>query len=390
MAEFDVDALLVEVSPEEPCGPDLEYDEAFSEMERASQGKPEQQYGDTVIDAEEPQWSDVKAHAIQVLKRSKDLRAAVYLAKATLFEDGIVSFRDTLAIVRGYLERYWESVHPQLDPEDDNDPTIRANTLNGLCHVTVLDALRAKPLVTARGLRVSYRDIALAKGEMTLPEDSAEDILGMTAVNSVFESVDIAALNEIATAVSESLAHAQTIEAVMTEHVGAYDTCNLDPLTKVLVLIDKFLQEKVAARPATESPIQTPAETSPNAAGTQSSAVGSSAGRATVPAFNGAINSREDAIRALDCICQYFERYEPSSPLPLLLRRAKRLSTKSFIEILKDISPDIVSQAEAMGGVDIQEASGGYSSEAAENNAVTAESAPRESAPRLPATNEGY
>ena len=55
-------------------------------------------------------------------------------------------------------------------------------------------------------------------------------------------------------------------------------------------------------------------------------------------------------MRVLDKACDYFERHEPSSPVPLLLRRAKRLVSKDFMEILRDLAPDGVSQAENIGG----------------------------------------
>ena len=60
----------------------------------------------------------------------------------------------------------------------------------------------------------------------------------------------------------------------------------------------------------------------------------------------------EDVIRTLDRLCKYYEKYEPSSPLPLLLMRAKRLASMSFLDIIKDLSPDALTQARAVGGFD--------------------------------------
>jgi type VI secretion system protein ImpA len=57
-------------------------------------------------------------------------------------------------------------------------------------------------------------------------------------------------------------------------------------------------------------------------------------------------------VRLLECICAYYEKYEPSSPVPLLLTRAKRLVSKNFIDALRDIAPDAVAQAEAVRGRD--------------------------------------
>ena len=65
----------------------------------------------------------------------------------------------------------------------------------------------------------------------------------------------------------------------------------------------------------------------------------------------GVIKSRQDAIRALDAVAEFFRRNEPSSPIPLFLERAKRLVAKDFLEVLADIAPDAVAQARAAGGL---------------------------------------
>ena len=58
----------------------------------------------------------------------------------------------------------------------------------------------------------------------------------------------------------------------------------------------------------------------------------------------GAIRSRQDAIRALDAVAEFFRRNEPSSPVPLFLERAKRLVSKSFLEVLADIAPEALAR----------------------------------------------
>jgi type VI secretion system protein ImpA len=55
-------------------------------------------------------------------------------------------------------------------------------------------------------------------------------------------------------------------------------------------------------------------------------------------------------IQAIDRICEYYTANEPSSPVPLLLRRAQGLVAKSFYEILEDMIPDSVAQAQIIGG----------------------------------------
>jgi type VI secretion system protein ImpA len=72
----------------------------------------------------------------------------------------------------------------------------------------------------------------------------------------------------------------------------------------------------------------------------------------TAQATPGTIASRDDALRMLDRVCEWIERNEPSHPAPLLIRRAQRLMTKSFVEIIRDLAPDGMSQVQMLAGPD--------------------------------------
>ena len=66
--------------------------------------------------------------------------------------------------------------------------------------------------------------------------------------------------------------------------------------------------------------------------------------------LTGQITTREDVIAALDKVCEYYNQYEPSSPLPLLIQRCKRLVSANFLDIIRDIIPEAMPQAEAIRG----------------------------------------
>jgi len=63
-----------------------------------------------------------------------------------------------------------------------------------------------------------------------------------------------------------------------------------------------------------------------------------------------AVTNRADAVRLLDLVIEYYERNEPSSPLPLLIARARRLADKGFLDLVRDLAPDGLGQAERMAG----------------------------------------
>jgi type VI secretion system protein ImpA len=344
MATLDVETLLQPLAEDAPCGPNLEYDASFIAFEQASRGKPEQQYGDTIIPAEDPNWLEVRQLGTELITRTKDLRVACVLARALLLTEGFSAFEESLALVRGYIERYWPTVHPQLDPEDDNDPAVRVNTLSSLSdQSTTIKSLRSVPMVSSRMLgHFSLRHLNIARGE--IPPAADEDAPNVSTIEGAFNDADLEQLRTNTNSLRLSLEHTDAIESVLTQQVGAARAVSLDGLRHSLREIYVVLEEHLSRRDAELQPEQ-PAE---------AAATADEAGAAQAPAarLTGEIRSREDVIKAIDKICQYYARHEPSSPLPLLLKRAKRLASKSFLEIVQDLSPEAVAQIQALGGVD--------------------------------------
>lgn len=68
--------------------------------------------------------------------------------------------------------------------------------------------------------------------------------------------------------------------------------------------------------------------------------------------MSGPIQSREDVIRVLDQVSDWYARHEPSSPVPLLLQRAKRLVNMSFMEAVKDLSPGGLNEIQTIAGIE--------------------------------------
>lgn len=355
MARIDAESLLQAVSEELPCGEDLEYDTAFGELERASRGKPEQAMGDTVVPAEEADWKEVQDLAVQLLSRTKDLRVMLYLTQAQLHTEGLVGLGDSLRLLGETLGQYWDTVHPQLDPDDNNDPTLRVNTIMSLCDPeSVLRSVREAPLVTSRTFgRFGYRDVAVAHGEMAASSDAAGALPDIATINAAFKEGDLEELKVNAEAAAEALERADGIESFVTEKVGAQNGPNLAELRSTLTAIRKTLAEQLAERGVGNGAA---AEAGDVGNGSGAAEGGEPAGAAAGAAVSGRVNSREDVIRVLDKVCEYYARNEPSSPVPMLLRRAQRLVPKDFMEILRDLVPDGVSQAETISGASSDDA----------------------------------
>lgn len=328
-----------------PSGEDLEYDPLFTELTLAAQPGEERQAGDEIIPGAEPDYRKVvdKAHA--VLAQSHDLRAAVMLAQAELALNGLTGFAEVTGYLRGCLESFWDSCHPQLDADDDNDPTMRVNAVLGLADgATVLRGLRRAPLTESRQFgRFSMRDIELAGGEISPRED--DDVPSTAAIGAAFKDTPgefREATLAAARAINEDLL---AIDGVFSDKTPGQGP-DLGGLLK--------LSKRILSRLSEES-----GEGGDDAGEEIADAVDGAApaaGAAAPAQRTGAITSDADVIRTLEAVIGYYEKHEPSSPLPILLRRAKRLVGADFMDIIKEIAPSGTDEVVKLGGVAAEDA----------------------------------
>ncbi len=324
-----------------PSGPNLEYHPDFQELERAHLGRPEQVIGNSVRPAEEPGWPDVCEKAQALLTRTRDLRVGVMLTDGLLHTEGLSGLSAGLGLLRRLLQDQWPTVHPQLDAEDSDDPTSRVNSLSSLVAADgLLKALRETPLVLSKSLgRFSLRDIRVASGKQPAPA-SMTDPPKQVQIDAAFLDADLETLKSSAERVTEALDDLGAIDRLLIEKLGGRAP-ELKPLTLDLTDIKNVLFAKLGARNVGPSgAVGTPDDVSVS----PEAAAGNAGG--------GEIRSREDVVRQLDRLCDYYRKHEPSSPVPVLLRRAKRLVTMNFLEIIRDLTPGGMAEAELFGGID--------------------------------------
>lgn len=342
---LNVESWLLPLADDAPCGPNLEYDKDLIALEQACQGKPEQQYGSTLVPATPPDWKLIRELSCSLLERTRDLRIPVRLAQAELHLNGYQGLGQVLTLIHGWCEQMWPTLHPQLDPADGNDPTLRINLLAELKSTELLNDLRRVPLFTSRGIQVSLRDLAVAKGEVTPTE--SEKRLSQNEIDGACQDVPLSDLQQLRQLLDLSLGHLTGIDTVLTDQVGSENAVDFTPLKGVLKSALVVVSEQLESRSdsaATADSGSLPEESMPNP-DRPGQAVSSPRG------LSGEVSSRDDVVKALDKICAYYEKHEPSSPIPLLLRRAQKLSTMNFLEILQELAPSGLTEAQSVGGI---------------------------------------
>jgi type VI secretion system protein ImpA len=347
MTQFDLTPLLAPVAADSPTGEDLEYDPEFTELERIATPKSERSIGENIKAAEEPDWANVARRAETLLARTKDLRTAIHLTAAWTRCHGLAGWKAGLALVRGLLENYWEGVHPQLDATDNNDPTARANAIMPLGDPqTVLGYFRNASFVQSPRLgRFSLRDLRMANGAISV-EPPADGTTRPTLADLEACCMDCPddQLPATAAALGEVLEHAQAIDTLLAARLGPTSP-DLSHLTADSQELKRFVDAQLLRR-FPELAI-TPAAGPDEAEGEPYANVNTNA---NVETAHRDIRSHDDVIRRIDEICEYYDRYEPSSPLPILLRRARRLVGKNFTDVLKNIAPGALSELQVLSG----------------------------------------
>ncbi|MCA9299707.1 MAG: type VI secretion system ImpA family N-terminal domain-containing protein, partial [Phycisphaerales bacterium] len=256
MASFEVDALLAEISPEHPCGEaSLEYDPEYTELMMLSEGREEVSVGDTVAEAQEPDWRDVRGRAIKLFERTHDLRVGMVLTVAALATEGFDGLVRGLGVLSGLIDRYWEPMFPRLDPDDGNDPTERVMILDALAKApgTLGDSyriqarLRDVPLTNSRQIgRFGFRDILLSRGD--LEPRSGESVADPAAINAAFEDTSIEELQAAHESLMAATDLAQTLERSLTAKVGSASATDLSSFAKLLKGITDSVGEQLERR----------------------------------------------------------------------------------------------------------------------------------------------
>ena len=332
-----VEALQTPISEDSPCGDDLEYDPAFTALESAAQGKPEQQFGDTLIPAVEPEWRAVSDQAQAVLRRAKDVRPAVLLLRASTRQQGVVGFDAGLQLLTGLLGSFWDGIHPKLDADDDNDPTMRLNALAPLTdEAMVLRDLYDAQVGVARGVGpIRVRDIAIAHNALAAASGDAS--YSSAQIQGALEEIHAERPETLRTLMGLRTAVAD-LQKLLSERTGRDDAVDFGPLRAITTVLHKAASA-VAGGPSAEAGGDAPSDDE-----------STSAGSASRPAVRGEIHSRQDALEMLDRVIHYLEQTEPGNPAPLLIGRAKKLIGVSFFEIMNDLAPNAMDTIENVTG----------------------------------------
>jgi type VI secretion system protein ImpA len=358
---FDLEALLAPLPGAAPAGADLREDfspqsayyrlrDARAEAraaERAAEAPDPDQGGGTGGEAPWPaQWRTVRELATKALTaQTKDLEIAAWLTEALVRSDGLAGLEAGARLIAGLAETLWDS---NLYPTPDEDGIVtRVAPVGGLNgeggQGTLMQPLRKVPL----WLRPDQSTLGFWRYEQSMElagiADPARREARLQAGWLPFEDVEReaqavgrSALSAVRDESAAALAAWQAMSEVLDARAGI-DSPRTSDVRELLQQIHSVADKYALAEGGAPAPGGAPAAPQIAGAPQQFPSVGAPGG-----AEGGA--TREEMLRQLGRIAEFFRRTEPHSPLAYTLDEAVRRGRMSWPQLLEEIVPDAVAR----------------------------------------------
>ena len=355
---IDLAALLTSIDGDNPAGESLRWDgstyDQINEARREDEVLPQGVWERELKVADWPRVIQLTTNAL--LKKTKDLQLAVWLTEGIVKHDKHdrwVGLHDGLQLLFGLHENFWETIYPEIDPEDEEGPLVaRANVLAAF-DTRIAAIIKEIPLTA--GAKYSYLQYLEAK-QFDIPENlealdfsqqerftalrakaeaekriTGEDWRKAKAATSRDFIEDRAAL------IRACWEQCKALDAVMDAKF-AHETPGLGEFKKSLEeirsTVDLIVKEKQKAEPRED---KGGAEDRGEAG---EAVVMSADGGGGFAVSSGAVSSRREALRHLAEIAEFFRHTEPHSPVAYAVQRAVKWGNMSLEVWLADVVKD--------------------------------------------------
>ncbi|KAF0137806.1 MAG: type VI secretion system protein ImpA [Xanthobacteraceae bacterium] len=316
-------------------------------------------------------WAGILSQAEDLAQTGRDIRLLVIVVRALANSEGFDGLAQGLGLLTKTVEAHWDSLHPVLrdSPSISEAARRRTNAILDLQNRDdgLLCDMEFTVVLTPRGLgAITFGD--LCAGALTRMQAQAELPQGLgdkelaellsrheARVNRVTAACRAMAIEQpdtvttLVQGVKAARSALAELEAALTARVGengvGFRLPELEKvLSRALVPLTAAQGQADPAAPASEVTAMAEPSPAPMANGAHPPPVGGG-----IP---GSVNSRRDVERCLDMIINFYERTEPSSPIPHLARRMRKMVPMNFLQLMEEIAPSGMKEFKNVAGVD--------------------------------------
>jgi type VI secretion system protein ImpA len=348
----EIESYLEPISDESPSGPDLRYLAEDSTFDLLKEHTTSVASVDADDEGKEPDWWGTQGLCHSALQeKTKDLELVCNLMEAWVRLEGLSGLENGIALMHGCVDRFWETIHPGIDPDDGElSYTLRARWLNWMDNAKGLQlALKSAPIVpAAEGAGYGWRDYenTALLADATLSEERHAELVEAGVIDegqwqNAVGRVSADKLREHASLLDSSLQQARALADLCRAKFEGGDEDAPD-LYNLINLVEE-MRDYFAGLVTDEAPLGDAGSTGEAMAG----------GEAT-PTAVGAIATRADALRVLAQVGDFFRRTEPHSPISYLIARAVKWGGMPLDALFKDVvrNEDVIEHIWETLGID--------------------------------------
>jgi type VI secretion system protein ImpA len=360
---LDFDTLLAPIEGDNPAGMDLRTDTSPSSAyyaikdARNAARTAERQISKGEEGVSPPDWAPVVRRGSEVLAgKTKDLEVVAYMIEALVRLEGFPGLRDGFRLARELMERFWDGLYPL--PDEEGLPTRLAPLvgLNGEDEEgTLIAPINNVPLTDGEEPGpFAYHHYQQASALAQVADEEARNkriARGATTLEMYAKSV-AATRPAFFGALLEDIGQAQQefaqLAAVLDDKCGS----NAPPtsyirnaLATCLETLKNTAKDRIPVASADGE--AAPEEGEATAEGRAAPAAGAARG-------DGALRTREDALRTLIKVAEFFRSTEPHTPVSYALEQAVRWGRMSLPDLLTELIPDESARAQLFKQVGIK------------------------------------
>ncbi len=345
---IDLEVLLQPISEESPSGESLRYSGIYDEIAEARRADDGLDQGEWKTDQKIADFGKVIDLCLPALStQSKDLQIAVWVSEAITRKHGFAGFRDSLLMLAGLQENFWDTLHPEID---EGDMEGRANAISWL-DIQFPLAIKAAPITTVSSY--TFNDWEDAK-KFDFPDNmdalSSEELAPLNVLKAQAEKEHRVtsemwnkekaqtrrdAVERVNFVIEECWTALANLNRIIEEKYDRKQMPGLSNLKKTLedihTRLKLLLDEKRLEEP---DPIEEVEESS------EDGEVGTAGGGKGGGSVGGAINSRKEALKRLAEIAGFFQKTEPHSPVSYLVQRAVKWGNMGLETWLQEVIKD--------------------------------------------------
>jgi type VI secretion system protein ImpA len=326
--------ILNPIPGENPAGANLYYDPVMDKLKEARREDDDAPAGEWERERKVADFKLViKLASETIATKSKDLQIAAWLAEAMIKTHGFAGFKESLDVLKGIVETFWDGCYPEIE---DGDLELRAAPLDWLGSRLDL-AVKSVALLKPGLSYLQYKDSRTvpSEGDASGNEDKQKAREEAVADGKVtpedWDAADKGTPNEFLQAVAANLDGClESLDALnsMSDEKFGRDAPSFGPLKNILTEVRHNVKMFLKARGITDggdADSGDDADAGAETAGDGGGAVGGGfAGPRGISITGVAPASKEEVAIRLEAISKYLREQDPANPGPYMMLRGFR------------------------------------------------------------------